>query len=141
DGAAQHHSRGGDGTHASQSRWPCAIRNAFLGKENVMSRISKHIISRLVVLGLATSIGALGLAASAADPALAAKGGGRGGGGGGGACISMPPILMPRTLAADTTPQCRIIRTRRTLAAATITHTSRIRATRIRPGLTPTRRI
>ena len=50
-----------------------------------MSRISKKLISRLVVLGLATSVGALGLAVSTADLALAGKGGGgRGPGGGGG---------------------------------------------------------
>jgi hypothetical protein len=50
-----------------------------------MSRISKKLISRLVVLGLATSVGALGLAVSTGDLALAGKGGGgRGPGGGGG---------------------------------------------------------
>ena len=50
-----------------------------------MSRISKRLISRLVVLGLATSVGALGIAVGTADLAFAGKGGGgRGGGGGGG---------------------------------------------------------
>ena len=48
-----------------------------------MSSISKKLAARLVVLGLATSVGALGIALNTADVALA-KGGGGGGGGGGG---------------------------------------------------------
>ena len=58
---------------------------AFIS-EKVGGPISKKLIARLVVLGLTTSLGALGIAAGTADVALAAKGGGGGrvGGGGGG---------------------------------------------------------
>jgi hypothetical protein len=52
-----------------------------------MGPISKKLIARLFVLGLATSLGALGIAVGAADVALAGKpggGGGRGPVGGGG---------------------------------------------------------
>jgi hypothetical protein len=61
-------------------------RKCLLGRNDVMSRISKKLISRLVVLGLATSVGALGVAISTADVAVAGGkgGGGRGPGGGGG---------------------------------------------------------
>src|SRR5215468_9146836 len=82
--AAQHHTRGGGGTRLSEQRLVCAKRNAFLGKENVMSRVSKRLIGRLVVLGLATSLSALGIALGTADVALAKGGGGGHSGGGGG---------------------------------------------------------
>jgi LTXXQ motif family protein len=50
-----------------------------------MGPISKKLIARLIVLGLTTSVGALGIALGTADMALAGGGkGGRGGGGGGG---------------------------------------------------------
>ena len=51
-----------------------------------MSRVSKRLIGRLVVLGLATSVSALVIALGTADVALAKGGGGGGGGpsGGGG---------------------------------------------------------
>jgi LTXXQ motif family protein len=52
-----------------------------------MRPISKKLAAELVVVGLATSLGALGIAVGTADVALAAKGGGGkapGGGGGGG---------------------------------------------------------
>jgi hypothetical protein len=55
---------------------------AFIGKK-VCGPIARKLVARLVVLGLATSLGALGIAAGTADMALA-KGGGGGGGGGGG---------------------------------------------------------
>src|SRR5262249_37712075 len=62
---------------------PIGTRLVRLGEGHVMRSISKH----LVVLGLATSLGALGLAIGPTDLAFAAgKGGGGGkvGGGGGG---------------------------------------------------------
>jgi LTXXQ motif family protein len=52
-----------------------------------MGPISKKLIARLIVLGLATSVGAFGIAVSTADLALAGGkggGGGKGPGGGGG---------------------------------------------------------
>jgi hypothetical protein len=49
-----------------------------------MGPISKKLAARLVVLGLATSVSALGIALSASKVALAAGRGGGGGGGGGG---------------------------------------------------------
>src|SRR5215467_6030598 len=106
--AAQHHTRGGNGTRLSEPRLLCAKgtfavregKTSFRGR-NVMSPISKKLAAKLVVLGLTTSLGALGITLGMGDVALAGKpgggggkvgggGGGRGWGGGGGGHISAP---------------------------------------------------
>jgi hypothetical protein len=97
-----------------------------------MSRISKKLISRLVVLGLATSVGALGLAVSTADLALAAEVEVAAAIGAVAGTLALP-MSMPgaRTFPLTFPPTLRI-------GAAAVTATQRITAERIRAGSTRT---